>query len=64
MVIRKKGLEPHLLGGGARKQRGREIRHHIKAPSWLEEALAGRILSEEDGDPPVPGGGQEWLGIG
>lgn len=63
LVIRTKGLEPHLLRG-ARKQRGREIRHHIKAPSWLEEALAGRILSEEDGDPPVPGGGEEWLGIG
>lgn len=45
MVIRKKGLEPHLLRG-AQKQRGREVRHHIKAPSWLEEALAGRILSE------------------
>lgn len=45
--MRKKGLEPHLLGGGggAGKQRGRELRHHIKAPSWLQEALTGRVLS-------------------
>lgn len=31
--------------GGAGKQRGRELRHHIKAPSWLQEALTGRVLS-------------------
>lgn len=35
--MRKKGLEPHLLGGRVEQgSKGEgEIRHHIKAPSWL-----------------------------
>lgn len=45
--MRKKGLEPHLLGAGVEQgSKEGEIRHHIKAPSWHKEALAGRVLSE------------------
>lgn len=47
--MRKKGLEPHLLvgGGWSREAKGEGAKApHIKAPSWLQEALTGRVLSE------------------
>jgi hypothetical protein len=44
---------------GSGMHRGRQ---GLKVPSWLQEALARRVLSGGRG-PPVPGGGQEWWGL-